>query len=80
MVFQNLIKELDALSSNKERKEYINAILRNPNISRDSLKRIACIALIEDNFIDKYYKYDFIDFIKKRVSKTLNFFMRFLKK
>lgn len=80
MVFQNLIKELDNLSSNKERKEYIYSLLRNPNIPKDSLLRIACITVQEENFIDKYYTPHFKDLIKKGWFELLSFFIRFSNK
>ena len=49
-----ILKDLDNLSSNQSRKDYLLSICKNPNIKRHDLKRIACNILIENNFIEKY--------------------------
>lgn len=51
-----LIEELDKLPGNNKRKNYLERIIRDPNVDRHDLKRIACITLIEGNFIENYYK------------------------
>ncbi len=79
-MINQLIQELDGLHTNKERKEYLLSIRRNPNIGRHDFRRIACNVLLDSNFIDNYYKTDFVDFIKKQLKKLGGFFTKFSKK
>lgn len=77
-----LIRDLDFLSSNEERIKYLYSIRCNPNLGRHELKRLACNILIADNFVDKYYRLSFKESFKKNFKKTVNLLYksRFLKK
>lgn len=67
-----LIKELDKLPGNNERKNYLERIIQDPNIGRHDLKRIACITLIEGNFIENYYKVTLFQQIINNLKKRYN--------
>lgn len=70
-IIQNIIKELDAIPEINDKKEYLEQELGNPNI-RES-RKIAIEIMIDDNFIDNYYKFSFgdklIHFLKSLFSK-----------
>lgn len=68
-----LIKQLDSLSNNTARKEFLNSIQRNPELSRHHLRRLACNILVQENFVDKYYRENFIEMLKKFFSKQLQY-------
>lgn len=68
-----LIKQLDSLSNNTVRKEFLNSIQRNPELSRHHLRRLACNILVQENFVDKYYRENFIEMLKKFFSKQLQY-------
>lgn len=54
-----LIRQLDSLPNNKARKDFLSSIQRDPELSRHHLRRLACNILVQDNFIEKYYKTGF---------------------
>ena len=62
-MINELIQEINGLNTNKERKEYLLSIRRNPNISRHDFRRIACNVLLDSDFIESYYKTDFVDLV-----------------
>lgn len=68
-----LIKQLDSLSNNTARKEFLNSIQRNPELSRHHLRRLACNILVQENFVDKYYRENFIEMLKEFFSKQLQY-------
>jgi len=72
-----LIKQLDSLPNNTTRKEFLNSIQRNPELSRHHLRRLACNILVQENFIDKYYRENFGEMLKKLFSKTISIFKGF---
>ncbi len=74
-----LIKQLDSLPNNTARKEFLNSIQRNPELSRHHLRRLACNILVQDNFVDKYYRENFSEMLKKLFSKTISIFRRIFK-
>lgn len=75
-----LIKQLDSLPNNKTRKDFLNSIQRDPELSRHHLKRLACNILVQDNFIEKYYKDSFSEMFKKIFSKRVLIFQKVIKK
>lgn len=75
-----LIKQLDSLPNNTARKEFLNSIQRNPELSRHHLRRLACNILVQENFVDKYYRENFIETLEKLFSKTVSIFKGFLKR
>jgi len=75
-----LIKQLDSLPNNTARKEFLNSIQRNPELSRHHLRRLACNILVQENFVDKYYRENFIERLEKLFSKTISIFKGFLKR
>lgn len=68
-----LIKQLDSLPNNTARKEFLNSIQRNPELSRHHLRRLACNILVQDNFVDKYYSEKFSEILKNFFSKKFQF-------
>ena len=74
-----LIKQLDSLPNNTARKEFLNSIQRNSELSRHHLRRLACNILVQENFVDKYYRENFIEALEKLFSKTVSIFKGFLK-
>ncbi len=74
-----LIKQLDSLPNNTARKEFLNSIRRNPELSRHHLRRLACNILVQENFVDKYYRENFIETLEKLFSKTISIFQRIFK-
>ncbi|SIT08771.1 hypothetical protein SAMN05421786_10590 [Chryseobacterium ureilyticum] len=76
---QKLIKHLDSLPNNTARKEFLNSIQRNPELSRHHLRRIACNILVQENFVDKYYRENFSKMLKKLFSKICSIFKEFFK-
>lgn len=75
-----LIKQLDSLPNNTARKEFLNSIQRNPELSRYHLRRLACNILVQENFVDKYYRENFSEMLKKLFSKIISIFKGFLKR
>lgn len=75
-----LIKQLDSLPNNTARKEFLNSIQRNPELSRHHLRRLACNILVQENFVEKYYRENFIEALEKLFSKTVSIFKGFLKR
>lgn len=75
---QNLIKQLDYLPNNTVRKDFLNSIQTSPELSRHHLRRIACNILVQENFVDKYYRESFSEMLEKLFSKTISIFKRFL--
>ncbi|MCD1118212.1 hypothetical protein [Chryseobacterium turcicum] len=75
-----LIKQLDSLSNNTSRKEFLNSIQRNPELSRHHLRRLACNILVQENFVDKYYRENFGEMLKKLFSKIISIFKESLKR
>jgi hypothetical protein len=75
-----LIKQLDSLPNNTARKEFLNSIQRNPELSRHHLRRLACNILVQENFVEKYYRENFSETLEKLFSKTISIFKRFLKR
>lgn len=75
-----LIKQLDSLPNNTARKEFLNSIQRNPELSRHHLRRLACNILVHENFVDKYYRENFGEMLKKLFSKQFQFFKELLKR
>lgn len=76
---QKLIKQLDFLPNNTARKEFLNSIQRNPELSRHYLRRLACNILVQENFVDKYYREDISEKLKKLFSKTISIFQKVFK-
>lgn len=74
-----LIKQLDSLPNNTVRKEFLNSIQRNPELSRHHLRRLACNILVQENFVDKYYRENFIEMLEKLFSKTISIFQKVFK-
>jgi hypothetical protein len=74
-----LIKQLDSLPNNTARKEFLNSIQRNPELSRHHLRRLACNILVQENFVEKYYKENFSETLEKLFSKTISIFQRIFK-
>lgn len=74
-----LIKQLDSLPNNTVRKEFLNSIQRNPELSRHHLRRLACNILVQENFVDKYYRENFSETLEKLFSKTISIFQRIFK-
>lgn len=74
-----LIKQLDSLSNNTVRKEFLNSIQRDPGLSRHHLRRLACNILVQENFVDKYYREDISEKLKKLFSKTISIFQKAFK-
>ncbi len=74
-----LIKQLDSLPNNTARKEFLNSIQRNPELSRHHLRRLACNILVQENFVDKYYRENFSEMLKNLFSKTISIFQRIFK-
>lgn len=72
-----LIKQLDSLPNNTARKEFLNFIQRNPELSRHHLRRLACNILVQENFVDKYYRENFSEMLKKLFSKIISIFKGF---
>lgn len=75
-----LIKHLDSLPNNTARKEFLNSIQRNPELSKHHLRRLACNILVQESFVDKYYRENFGEMLKKLLSKTISIFQRILKR
>lgn len=71
-----LIKDLDFLPNNDERKKYLYSIRSNPNLGRHELKRLACNILIDYNFVEEYYRLSFKESLKKHSKKITSFFIR----
>ncbi|KPH11853.1 hypothetical protein AMQ68_21090 [Chryseobacterium sp. ERMR1:04] len=74
-----LIKQLDSLPNNTVRKDFLNSIQRDPELSRHHLRRLACNILVQENFVEKYYKKSLSEILKKFFSKQFQFFKRLLK-
>jgi len=72
-----LIKQLDCLPNNAARIEFLNSIQRNPELSRHHLRRLACNILVQENFVDKYYRENFSEMLKKLFSKIISIFKGF---
>ncbi|MFP3598214.1 hypothetical protein [Chryseobacterium sp. SIMBA_029] len=75
-----LIKQLDSLPNNTARKEFLNSIQRNPELPRHHLRRLACNILVQENFVDKYYRKNFSETFEKLFSKTISIFKGFLER
>lgn len=75
-----LIKKLDSLPNNTARKDFLNSIQRDPELPRHHLKRLACNILVQDNFIEKYYKVSFSEMFKKIFSKRISIFQKVIKR
>ena len=73
-----ILKDLDNLSSNQSRKDYLLSICKNPNIKRHDLKRIACNILIENNFIEKYYRESFLVSLENLLLEKFSIFNKSL--
>lgn len=71
-----LIKQLDSLPNNKTRKDFLNSIQRDPELPRHHVKRLACNILVQDNFIEKYYKVSFNEILKRIFQR---YFQKFYK-
>ena len=78
--FHKIINILDSLPNNKTRKEYLESIRKNPNIARHDLMRVSCNILIQNNFIDRYYRIGFREFLKTIGQQMIEFFEKFTKK
>lgn len=78
--FHQIINILDSLPNNKTRKEYLESIRKNPNIARHDFKRISCNVLIENDFINTYYRIDFAEFVKIKGQQMIRFFEKLTKK
>ncbi len=76
---QNLIKQLDSLPNNTARKDFLNSIQKDPELSRHHFQRLACNILVQENFIDKYYRENISEKLKKLFSKTISIFQKVLK-
>lgn len=74
-----LIKQLDSLPNDTARKEFLNSIQRNPELSRHHLRRLACNILVQENFVDKYYRENFSEMLKNLFSKTISIFQKIFK-
>lgn len=78
--FHQIINILDSLPNNKTRKEYLESIRKNPNIARHDFKRISCNVLIQNDFVNTYYRIDFAEFVKIKGQQMIGFFEKFTKK
>ncbi|PVV56298.1 hypothetical protein DD829_11445 [Chryseobacterium sp. HMWF035] len=74
-----LIKQLDSLPNNTARKEFLNSIQSNPELSRHHLRRLACNILVQENFVDKYYRENFSETLEKLFSRTISIFQKIFK-
>lgn len=73
-----ILTDLDNLPNNKSRRDFLLSICKNPDIKRHELKRIACNILIENNFIEKYYRESFLDSIQDRLLEKFSIFKKSL--
>jgi len=74
-----LIKQLDSLPNNTARKDFLNSIQRDSELSRHHLRRLACNILVQENFVDKYYRENFSEMLKILFSKTISILQRIFK-
>lgn len=72
--FDRIKSDLDNLSSNEERKKYLEDIRKDPSISRHDLRRLVVNIMDQDSFIDKYYGFHNENYFKKLWSKFINLF------
>ncbi|KQM62818.1 hypothetical protein ASE55_00030 [Chryseobacterium sp. Leaf201] len=75
-----LIKQLDSLPNNTARKDFLNSIQRDPELSRHHLRRLACNILVQDNFVEKYYRVSFSEMLKKTFLKIISIFQKVIKR
>lgn len=78
--FHQIINILDSLPNNKTRKDYLESIRKNPNIARHDFMRVSCNVLVQNNFIDTYYRLGFTESVKIKGQKMIEFFEKFTKK
>ncbi|GEM_PF-4821774 len=71
-----LIKKLDSLPNNTARKVFLNSIQRDPELPRHHPKRLACNILVQDNFVEKYYRINFNEMLKIIFSKVVSIFQK----
>jgi hypothetical protein len=58
-IIQNIVNELDLISDITEKKKYLNDELKKPTLSEN--KRLAIRLMVQDNFIDNYYKFGLVE-------------------
>lgn len=75
-----ILSVLKQMENNDERKEFLNSIVNDKNISKDDLRKIACKTFIESNFVDNYFKVTFEEIVKLRLKNLSQFFNRNSKK
>ncbi|MCS3529603.1 hypothetical protein M2373_000967 [Chryseobacterium sp. JUb7] len=66
-----LITELDSLPDNFKRKQYLEDLVKDKNLPKHHNRRIACNILIEDNFIEKYYRKNIIELLKEKFQRRI---------
>lgn len=75
-----LIKQLDSLPNNSARKDFLNSLLKNKDLPKYHNQRLACNILIQDNFIEKYYRESLGITIKKKFFKITLIFRKLFEK
>lgn len=68
-----LIRELDELPNNPARKEFLKNLMTDKKLSKESNRKLACEIMMQENFIEKYYKESFLEL-------TNNFFKKVFEK
>jgi len=64
-----LIRELDELPNNPARNEFLKNLMTDKKLSKESNRKLACEILMQENFIDKYYKESFLELAKNFLKK-----------
>lgn len=59
---QRIIRELDSIPTIEMKKQYLEEMAINPEISEN--KRIAVKIMIEDDFVERYYKLNIVEKLK----------------
>ena len=62
---QRIIRELDSIPTIEMKKQYLEEMAINPEISEN--KRIAVKIMIEDDFVERYYKLNIVEKLKNYV-------------
>lgn len=76
-VVQDIIKQLDDLPNNKARKEYLEN--ERKRISKSDIRRFALNIMINDDFVEKYYRFELIENVYKFFKSLFNFKKQYIR-
>lgn len=62
-----ILSVLKQMNDNEERKDFLNSIVSDKNISGDDMRKITCKNILESNFVDNYFKPSFKEIVKSRL-------------